>query len=201
MSSDHTLRPLGRIARLQIQLKSPISGERPNRVYDPSPESVIAVEEMTLTPLGALVRLPDGVTMLDIHHAHHPSTKNDDNTNALSVNFTSHYDLMRAEFGGHLWDGSAGENILVETLSRVQLESLANGLAIQPRGGEPVWLCQVLMAHPCRPFSGFVMGGTEATVKSALQFLDHGMRGYYCALAQEQPVTIAVGDTVLVPRS
>lgn len=201
MSSDHTLRPLGRIARLQIQLKSPISGDRPNRVYDPSPESVMAVEEMTLTPLGALVRLPDGATVLDIHHAHHPRTKNDDNTNALSVNFTSHYDLMRTQFGGHVWDGCAGENILVETREHIPFDALANGLAIRPQGGEPVWLRQVLVAHPCRPFSGYMMGGTEATVKSALQFLDDGMRGYYCALAQERPVTIAVGDTVLAPQS
>lgn len=88
----------------------------------------------------------------------------------------------------------------METREPVPFDALANGLAIQPQGGGPVWLRQMLVAHPCRPFSGYVMGGTEATVKSALQFLDNGMRGYYCVLAQERPVTIAVGDMVLAVR-
>jgi hypothetical protein len=33
-----------------------------------------------------------------------------------------------------------------------------------------------------------------------LQFLDHGMRGYYCALAGASPATIAVGDPVYLPQ-
>ena len=45
------LYPLGKIVRLQIQ-RSPLkTGEKPNRVYDPSP--ILAVNELTLTPLGA----------------------------------------------------------------------------------------------------------------------------------------------------
>jgi hypothetical protein len=36
-------------------------------------------------------------------------------------------------------------------------------------------------------------------VKETLQFLDDGLRGFYCALAQAQPATIAVGDHVLIP--
>jgi len=108
---------------------------------------------------------------------------------------------MRAEFGDHLWDGCAGENVLVETGTQVSLEMLAQGMAIQPAGGgEPVWLKEVLVAHPCRPFSGYVLRGTEASIKEALQFLDDGTRGFYCAFAQADPVTVAVGDAVLLPH-
>ncbi len=194
------LTPLGQIVRLQIQLDTPISGAKPNRVYDP--KTFLAAETMTLTPHGALVRTPEGETILDIHHAHHPQSRNDGDTNALSVNFTAHYDAMRAEFGDHLWNGCAGENILVEAATRIELGRLARGLAIQPQNGGPlIWLKKMLVTHPCRPFSGYVMRGTEASVKEALQFLDHGMRGFYCALDGAGPAVVAVGDLVLLPHA
>ena len=144
--------------------------------------------------------MPDGATRLDIHHAHHPQTRfNGDNP--LSVGFTSHYALMRAEYGGHLANGCAGENILVETQERVTLVMAARGLVIRPaNGGELVWLREMQVALPCRPFSGYVMGLTEASVKEALQFLNDGMRGYYCALAEPEVATIAVNDEVLLPE-
>jgi hypothetical protein len=33
-------------------------------------------------------------------------------------------------------------------------------------------------------------------VKEALQFLDQGMRGYYCQLAGDLPATVMLGDRV-----
>ena len=83
---------LGKIIRLQIQLESPIWGERPNRVY--APKTFMSVQAMTLTRRGALVHTPDGHTILDIHHAYHPQTRNDEDTNTLLVNFTAHYAAM-----------------------------------------------------------------------------------------------------------
>jgi hypothetical protein len=113
----------------------------------------------------------------------------------------NHYEMLKAEYGGHLWNGCAGENILVDTLARLTLDKLAHGLAIQRQNsGEVIWLRETLIAHPCRPFSGYVMGGTEASVKAALQFLDSGMRGFYCQLAHDQPVTISIGDMLLIPH-
>ena len=196
--SSVALRPLGKIVRLQIQ-RSPLKiGEKPNRVYDPSP--ILAVNELTLTPQGAVARAFDGAPLLDVHHAAHPQARNVEGVNALSVGFTSHYAAIRAQYGDHVTDGCAGENILIETERIMKLEDIAGGLAIQPAGAaSPVWLRVNQVAAPCRPFSGFVTHVVEAVVvKETLQFLDDGLRGFYCALAQAQPATIAVGDHVLI---
>ncbi len=196
MSTD--LKPLGKIVRLQIQRAPLKTGEKPNRQYDPAP--LLPVTQLTLTTEGAWARSTEGERIVDIHHLQHPDTHSINNTNPLSVNFTSHYEMMKAEFGGHLWNGCAGENILVDTTARLTLDQLAQGLAVQRQNGdEVIWLRETLVAHPCRPFSGYVMGGTEASVKEALQFLDNGMRGFYCQLAHNQPVTISIGDTILIP--
>jgi len=188
--------PLGRIARLQIQRSKLKLGEKPNRVYDPAP--LLSVEELTLTPDGALARLPDGGTLLDVHHAQHPATRNNGGHNDLSVGFTAHYAAMRAEYGGHLHDGCAGENILVEVDETVPLERVAGGLVIQPSlGGEAVWLENVRVDLPCVEFSRYASRSAEAeAVKRALQFLDHGRRGYYCTYEGTRPVLVAVGDQV-----
>jgi hypothetical protein len=69
-----SLRPLGRIVRLQIQLESLKVGEEPSRAYDPLP--LQSVESLVLTPHGALLRQPDGSEMLDVHHRGHPRTRN-----------------------------------------------------------------------------------------------------------------------------
>lgn len=193
-----TLRPLGRVVRLQIQRSKLKLGEKPNRYYDPAP--LLAVDDLTLTPEGALARLPDGGTLVDVHHAAHPETRNLDRTNDLSVGFTSHYAAMRERYGEHLVDGCAGENILIETTGRVRLADIAGGLVIQPAGGgRPVWLRVVRHDPPCREFSGYASrSGEPEVIKETLQFLDDGLRGFYCALGNPAPVVVSVGDEVLV---
>lgn len=197
-SNDGALRPLGRVVRLQIQRSKLKLGEKPNRYYDPAP--LLAVDELTLTPEGAVARTPDGGTLIDIHHAAHPDTRNRDRTNDLSVGFTSHYIAMRGRYGAHLVDGCAGENILIETAGRVTLADIAGGLVIQPAGGgRPVRLQVVRHDPPCREFSGYASRSTEPEViKDTLQFLDDGLRGFYCALSNPVPVLVAIGDTILV---
>ena len=199
MSFDEdSLRPLGRVVRLQIQRSKLKLGEKPNRYYDPAP--LLTVGELTLTPEGALARTADGVTLVDIHHAAHPDTRNLDRTNDLSVGFTAHYAAMRERYGAHLADGCAGENILIETNGRVTLADIAGGLVIQPAaGGRPVRLRVVRHAPPCREFSGYASRTREPeAIKEALQFLDEGLRGFYCALGNPVPVRVAVGDDVLI---
>ena len=198
--TDLPLRPLGRIARLQIQRSSLKLGDKSNHWYDPTP--LLAVDELTLTPAGAQARQPDGSTLVDIHNASHPDTRNLDRTNDLSIGFTPHYTAMRDRFGPHLVDGCAGENILIETPGGqpVTLADLAGGVFIQSANGTgQLQLSVNRVAHPCRDFSAYSAGTRDAEpLKAALQFLDNGLRGFYCSLASAAPVTVAVGDQVLV---
>ena len=190
------LLPLGRIVRLQIQRSSLKLGQKPNRYYDPAP--LLEVDALTLTPQGAVALLPDGSALLDVHHAGHPRTRNVDGSNDLSVGFTGHYARMRARYGLHLSDGCAGENILVENDAHIDLAAVQRGLAIQPAGSDAwVWLRGVRVAPPCVEFSTYTarQPGPEA-VKAALQFLDHGMRAFYCAYEGDAPATLRVGDQV-----
>jgi len=196
---DTSLRPIGKIVRLQLQRSTLSLGEKPNRYYDPSP--LMAVSELTLTPQGALARLPEG-DVFDVHNANHPNSKNADGENDLSVNFTSHYAAIRERFGNgdHLYNGCGGENILVAGEGRLPLEAVAPGIAIRSaKTGDLIWLRGVVVAHPCQPFSKYASHATEPeAIKQALQFLDDGRRGFYCALAETQITTVAVGDEVFL---
>ena len=136
---------------------------------------------------------------MDVHHRAHPHTKNEDGGHGVSLGFTSHYSLMRDRFGDRITPGCAGENILVETGGRVGFDDLARGVAcIAGDGHELVRLEVLQVAHPCRPFSGWALGGmVESDVlKETLQFLDDGMRGFYC-LGVGAGI-VAVGDRVVV---
>jgi len=197
-AEDKSWRLLGRVVRLQIQRSKLKLGEKPNRYYDPAP--LLSVAALTLTPEGALARLPDGAMVIDVHHPAHPDTRNLDRTNDLSVGFTSHYSAMRGKYGAHLVDGCAGENILIKAAERVTLADLAGGLAIRPAGGgSPVQLRVVRHAPPCREFSGYASrSSAPEVIKDTLQFLDDGLRGFYCALGNSDPVRVNLGDEVLV---
>lgn len=139
---------------------------------------------------------------MDVHHPAHPETRNLDRTNDLSVGFTPHYVAMRERFGEHLVEGCAGENILIETTGRVTLADLAGGLFIESAAGTGrVLLTVIRIAPPCREFSGYSARSTEPeAIKGALQFLDDGLRGFYCALNNPAPVTVTLGAQVLVGR-
>lgn len=189
--------PLGKIVHLQIQRAALKTGEKPNRVYDPTP--LLAVAALTLTPHGAEAHLPDGTILLDIHNPRHPDTKNIENENALSIGFTHHYELMRRQFGERVPFGCGGENIIVETGRRIELDEVAGGLTIQTADGALVRLENVRVAEPCRPFAGYLLGQRvdSDTLKASVQFLQAGMRGYYLRLAGDAPATVRLGDVVL----
>src|SRR6266542_383079 len=106
------MRTIGTITRLQIQRGSLKQGEKPTRVYDPTP--LLSVPALNVTPEGALGASPDGADawIVDVHHRAHPYTKNEDGLHGLSLGFTAHYDAMRQHFGGKLEVGCAGENII-----------------------------------------------------------------------------------------
>jgi hypothetical protein len=192
------MHPAGTIVRLQIQRASLKTGEKPDRVYDPAP--ILAVERLAVSSDGVLGGgPPEGGWLVDVHHRAHPSTKNEDGLHGVSVGFTSHYALMRDRFGKRIAPGCAGENILAESDRRLTFADLQGGLAIVgPDGLERVRLRVLQVAHPCRPFTGWALGGrVEADVlKSHLQFLDEGMRGFY-AVGEGEGI-VSLGDRLVV---
>src|SRR5260370_73436 len=54
------------------------------------------------------------------------------------------------------------------------------------------------VAHPCRPFSGWALDGRVESemLKETLQFLDDGMRGFYCQGVGSG--IVSVGDRVVL---
>jgi MOSC domain-containing protein len=191
------MRDLGRIVHLQIQRSSLKTGEKPTRVYDPAP--LLRVDRLLVGPDGTLGAGSDGSWLVDVHHRAHPHTKNDDGVHGVSLGFTSHYARMHDRFGDRITLGCAGENIIVETERRVALEDLERGVVLLARDGQELARLEVLqIAQPCRPFSGWALGGVvEARVlKETLQFLDGGTRGYYCVGVGSG--IVSVGDRVAV---
>lgn len=195
------LQPVGKIVRLQIQRSTLSLGEKPNRYFDPA--ALLSVDTMQITAQGAVVQLPDGQTLLDFHHADYPDGRNAE-MNDLSVNFTAHYDEIRARYGAgeHLYNGCGGENILVEADHRLTEAALSGGLAVRAQDGRLAWLRNIVVALPCQPYSKYVARNTEPQIiKETLQFLDQGTRGFYCVFDDETPVTIEVGNEVLAAVS
>jgi hypothetical protein len=191
------MRDLGHIVRLQVQRSSLKTGEKPTRVYDPTP--LLTVDRLALGPDGTLGEGRDGSWVVDVHHRAHPRTKNDDGVHGVSLGFTSHYALMRDRFGDRITVGCAGENIIVETERRIAFEDLEGGVVLlTPDGRELARLNVLQVAEPCRPFSGWALGDVvEARVlKETLQFLEGGTRGYYCQGTGSG--IVAVGDRVAV---
>ncbi len=182
---------------MQIQRGSLKTGEKPIRRYDPTP--LLAVPRLNVTPDGALGSPDGGDWIVDVHHRAHPFTKNEDGLHGISLGFTAHYDAMREHFGDRIAVGCAGENIIAITDRQFTYDELAGGVVIcAPDGTERVRLRVLEVAHPCKPFTGWALGKTvePAELKKHLQFLDDGMRGFYCV--GEGTGTVALGDLIAI---
>ncbi len=166
-------------------------------MYDPAP--LLAVERLAVGPDGTLGLDPAQGWIVDVHHRAHPETKNPDGQHGISIGFTGHYDAMRTRFGGRVAVGCAGENIIVDAGTRFTFDELAAGVVIlSPQGAEVVRLAVLDVARPCRPFTGWALGGVVESdvLKGHLQFLDGGMRGF--RLSGEATGIVSVGDHVAV---
>ncbi len=186
---------IGRITQVQVQRSSLKVGERSQRYYDPSP--LLVVSCLLLTRRGVIGITPTGERIIDVHHGDHPASRNRDE-NDISLGFTGHYEAMRARFGPHLFNGIAGENILVEAEGHA-LDDLAGGLAIQTATGQLISLTEIEVATPCVPFSQFAAGDvlSNQRLKETLQFLHNGRRGFYAKLAHtQQEAEVQAGDSV-----
>jgi MOSC domain-containing protein len=191
------MRAIGTVSRLQIQRGSLKTGDKPLRRYDPAP--LLAVPRLNVTPDGALGGRESGEWIVDVHHRAHPLTKNEDGLHGISLGFTTHYDAMREHFGERIAVGCAGENIIATTDKHFTYDELSGGVAVlAPDGTERVRLRVLQVAHPCKPFTGWALGKQvePAELKQHLQFLDNGMRGFYCV--GEGTGTVALGDSVVI---
>lgn len=194
---------IGRIKLVQIQRSSLKAGQRPKRYYDPAP--LLEVARLRLTPTGVVGVTADRHELIDVHNTAHPETKNQRGLNDISFGFTSHYAAMRAEFGPHLTEGIAGENILIESNHVFTLDNLGAELTIECADGRLVQLTDLLVAAPCVEFSRFAQISDRPLaaeeLRTTLQFLNDGMRGFYARLANEQrgPI-VQPGDRVYVDR-
>ncbi len=191
------MRTIGTVTRLQIQRSSLKTGEKPDRIYDPAP--LLPVPRLSVTPDGVLGASADGGWMVDVHHRTHPATKNEDGLHGVSLGFTSHYAAMRERFGERIVVGCAGENVIVATDRMFTYDDLAGGVAIVASDdSERVRLKVLQVSHPCRPFTGWALGGRveSEVLKESLQFLDGGTRGFYCQA--EGSGTVQMGDRVVL---
>ena len=187
---------LGQIVRLQVQrdaLKTPKVG------YDPRP--ILSVDEAAIGPDGIAGR-HDGGWVLDAHHRGHPGADGS-GRRALSMGFSEHYDRMAARFGAAPL-GCAGENVIVGTDRRIDLDDLSGTVVIRTPAGD-VPLSGALVAAPCLEFTSFLLGrpgvGTVKEIGDDRAFLHDGTRGYILEVKHLERVhTVRVGDEVWVER-
>ncbi len=196
------IRELGHVKLVQVQPDGLIIETPSGYFYDAS--RLVKVDSLTITSLGIEADTAEGEHVLDIHHIDHPN-KAYDNDDLVCIGFTSHYQAMRDRFGEHMVDGIGGENITIEYEQEVWLEDLGQQIAIQNAGtGHMARLDVLSFAAPCAEFSHFAAGSQHkqvpaAELKSTLQFLGNGRRGFLLVFIDNQePATVRAGDRVFV---
>ncbi|PJF39238.1 MAG: hypothetical protein CUN54_09145 [Phototrophicales bacterium] len=170
---------IGTIKMLQIQQSRLKLGEKPNRVYDPSP--IMTIKRMLVTSDGAYGITDDHQQIVDVHNKHHFDTRYNPGR-TLSIGFTSHYDEMREKYGAHITDGIAGESIIVESTRHYTMADFNGGLVIlDPKTEDEIHLNVTGGIAPCVPFSKFSLQRdfeSPEEEKATLQFLHDGQRGF-----------------------
>lgn len=195
-------RELGIVKLVQVQPSGLIIETPSGYFYDASRR--VEVDQLLITSKGIEATTPDGEHVLDIHHLDHPDKAYDDD-DLVCIGFTSHYNAMRARFGDHMVDGIAGENIIIDLEEEVWPEDLGQQIGIENADtGQLALLDMVSFAAPCQEFSHFTAQSQYKKLpadelKSILQFLGNGRRGYLLILSENQEeVSIQSGDKVFV---
>ena len=194
------MRLIGTIAFAQVQKSKLKHGEGANRIYEPTP--VVRVPGLRMTCEGVFGITADGQEIIDVHHVHHPQSRNRGNANGISLNFLPNYERIRARFPyrepDEIEDGIGGENLVIDPVPDFAMDWLNTEIIIERvSDGHRIRLEDVMVASPCAPFSTYVagrpIGGHE--LRDTLQFLSDGTRGFYASMALEQPsVVVGQGD-------
>jgi len=122
------IRALGKVKLVQIQPSGLIIETPSGDFYDVSRR--VEVDKLNITSLGIEATTSSGEHVLDIHHIDHPD-KAYDVDDLVCIGFTSHYEAMRARYGEHIVDGTAGENILSNMAGKYGWKILASKLRLR----------------------------------------------------------------------
>lgn len=193
------IRELGKVKLVQVQPSGMVIDTPSGKFFDVSRR--VEVDSLIITALGIEADTAAGEHVLDIHHINHPDKAYKDDL--VSIGFTSHYAAMRQRFGEHMQDGAAGENIIIAYDGEVWLDDLGQQVGIEnTQTGQQTLLDILRIATPCNEFSHFAASSQHARLpamelKSTLQFLNNGRRGFLLALAEgQETATIQAGDRV-----
>lgn len=189
---------IGVIKFVQIQ-QEPLKEYLDDGTRRYNPKSLLKLKRIQLTPDGIIGLTDTDDQILDVHNLNHPNSRHRGD-NPISIGFTSHYEKMRAKLGNHLEDGIAGESIIVETTKLYTPKSLSGQLAIQLQNDNTlIYLDNVIPAPPCEPFSRFASGKNLSAkeMKTTLQFLSNGTRGFYAKLKDTDSAVIQAGDQLV----
>lgn len=201
---ESRIHPLGRIVHLQVQREKIKTGEGIHERYTPEPH-LTRVDALRIDAGGVSGLTADGDVLADVHHREHPRSRFR-GANGISLLTTAHYGKMRAHFGDHITDGIAGESILVEAGTVLELNDLAYGVVIG-EGDDAITIDRWAVAHPCAPFARFVTqfpddAKPDRSLTNALQFLDDGTRGFYGVIPDAYAgAVIRTGDVVALTRA
>ena len=190
---------IGKVIFVQVQRVPLKQGPRSERYYDPS--GLVRVPGLDLSPNGVVGLAADGERILDAHHRDHPESRFM-GLNGISVGFTPHYERMRNDFGDHLTDGIAGENVIVESEKAFSVDDLQGLLVFEnPDGSECRMRLYKAMA-PCDEFSHFAKQAKErlpaSTLKATLQALEDGRRGFTIALDDADAGRVLAGARLVL---
>jgi hypothetical protein len=192
---------IGRVALLQVAPVAPKTWGPTHELYDPAP--LRTVEHVLLSERGVIGVTGDGEQIVDVHHVDHPQSRFRGG-NGVSVGFTGHYAALRDQFGAHVVDGCAAENILIASSGMVSLEQPHLWIVLeQAATARRYVLGQATVANPCMPFARWVAQHsatpTPNQIRTTLQQLRHGMRGFYLDVPSvTEPIMVQPGDRVLV---
>jgi len=194
------MREIGQVKLVQLQPAGLIIDTPAGYLYDASRR--LEVDRLLITELGIEATNEDGRHVLDIHHLSHPDKAYDDD-DLVCIGFTPHYKAMRGQFGAHMVDGIAGENIIIETDDEPWRPDLGQGIAIENQEtGSRTLLDMISYASPCQEFSHFAMKSQNRPLlakelKSTLQFLDKGRRGFLLVMRKGQETAVVrPGDRI-----
>ncbi len=186
------------IVRMQVQRFPMKAGRAPLRYYEP--RALVPVQRLSAGPLGVRGTTADGETVLDVHHQHHPQSRDIRGTAGILFMGTGDYVALRQRYGDHVVDGIAGETILLDVPDGLAATTLPPTITVNTAGG-PLVLHGVREADPCVEFSRFCLRQEPSPVvgddvRTTMVALDGGARGYRSSAADEG--VIALGDTAAI---